>query len=174
MGETGSDTPLMAARRMLDIFASVGADRFHVIWTTSAGRPRRPCSLRNNLQSLGDPPPQTDNADWLDAIHIAGLGTADLDRIIPALLDTGAADRLNVTVRPRGHGVRFIQLDDLAAGKLPALAAAMFLTPSRRHRAIIRPGSRCRGSTTVNLPAGCAAVPAPILRRAAPLRSPAA
>jgi RepB DNA-primase from phage plasmid len=127
MGETGTDTPLMAARRMLDIFASVGAERFHVTWTNSAGRPRRPRSLRAALQSLGGPLPQTDNANWLDAVHIAGIGTVDLGRTIPALLDTAAADRLNLTIRPRGRDVRFIQLDDLAADKLPALAGAMFL-----------------------------------------------
>jgi hypothetical protein len=46
MGETSTDTPLMAARKMLDIFASVGAERFHVTWTNSAGRPRNPRLLR--------------------------------------------------------------------------------------------------------------------------------
>jgi RepB DNA-primase from phage plasmid len=127
MGQTDADTPLEAARRMIDIFASVGAERFHVTWTNSAGRPRRPCTLRGKLQSLGGPLPQAENADWLDAIHIAGLGAADLDRILPALLGTASADHLNLTIRPRGPGVRFIQLDDLAADKLPALAPAMFL-----------------------------------------------
>jgi hypothetical protein len=33
MGETDTETPLAAARRMLDIFASVGAGHFHVTWT---------------------------------------------------------------------------------------------------------------------------------------------
>jgi hypothetical protein len=106
MGETGSDTPLIAARSMLDIFTSVGAERFHVTWTNSAGQPRRARSLRKNLQSLGEPLPQTENADWLDAIHIAGISAVDLARTIPALLHTAAADCLNLTVRPRGHGVR--------------------------------------------------------------------
>lgn len=127
MGETGTDTPLAAARRMLDIFASVGAQRFHVTWTNSAGHPRRPRSLRNALRLLGGPLPQTDNADWLDAIHIAGISATDLVRTIPALLDTALADRLNLTVRPYGQGAWFIQLDDLAAEQLPALAPAMFL-----------------------------------------------
>jgi hypothetical protein len=77
MGETGTDTPLEAARRMLDIFASVGAERFHVTWTDSAAHPRRPRSLRRNLRSLGGPLPQTENEDWLDAVHIAGIGAAD-------------------------------------------------------------------------------------------------
>jgi RepB DNA-primase from phage plasmid len=127
MGETGTDTPLAAARRMLDIFASVGAERLHVTWTNSAGHLRRPRSLRTALQALGGPPPQTDNEGWLDAVHIAGISAADLGRTIPALLDTANADRLNLTIWPRGRGVRFIQFDDLAADKLPALTAAMFL-----------------------------------------------
>jgi RepB DNA-primase from phage plasmid len=126
-GETGTDTPLEAARRMLDIFAGVGAERFHVTWTNSAGSPRCPRSLRSTLQSLGGPLPHTDNDDWLDAIHIAGISAADLRRTIPALLDTATTDRVNLTIRPRATSVRFIQLDDLSAEKLPALAPAMFL-----------------------------------------------
>jgi RepB DNA-primase from phage plasmid len=148
MGETGSDTPLIAAYRMLDIFRSVGAERFHVTWTNSAGSPRRPRSLHKNLQSLGGPLPQTENADWLDAVHIAGISAADLGRMIPALLDTATADRLNLTVRPRGRGVRFIQLDDLAAAKLPALAAAMFLiletSPGNHQAWLAMPGEHDR------------------------------
>jgi hypothetical protein len=148
MGETESDTPLMVARRMLDIFASVGAERFHVTWTNSAGRPRRPSSLRKNLQSRGGQMPQADNADWLDAVHIAGITAADLDHTIPALLETATADRLNLTVRPHGRGVRFIQLDDLAADKLPALAAAMFLiietSPGNHQAWLAMPGAHDR------------------------------
>jgi hypothetical protein len=127
MGETGTDTPLMAARRMLDIFASVGADRFHVTWTNSAGEPRRPRSLRTALQSLGGAMPEPENGDWLDSVHIKGIAVAALTRLVPALLDTAKTDRLNLIVRPFGSGVSFIQLDDLTADKLPALAAAMFL-----------------------------------------------
>jgi hypothetical protein len=146
MGETGSDTPLIAARSMLDIFMSVGAERFHLTWTNSAGQPRRPRSLRKNLLSLGGPLPQTENADWLDAVHIASISAADLGHTAPALLDTAAADRLNLTVRTRGHGVRFIQLDDLAAGKLPVLAAAMFLiietSPGNHQAWLAMPGEQ--------------------------------
>ena len=127
MGETGTDTPLTAARSMLDMFASVGAERFHVTWTNSAGRPRCPRSLRAALQALGGPLPQTENEDWLDGIHISGISVADFSRTLPALLDTANADQLNLTIRPRGRDGRFIQLDDLAADKLPALAPAMFL-----------------------------------------------
>jgi len=148
MGETGTDTPHEAARRMLDIFGSVGADRFHVTWTDSAGDPRRPRSLRRTLQSLGGPLPHTENEDWLDAIYIAGIGAADLGRTIPALLDTATADRLNLTIRPRGTGVRFIQLDDLAAEKLPALAPAMFLiiqtSPGNHQAWLAMPGDHDR------------------------------
>jgi RepB DNA-primase from phage plasmid len=148
MGEIGSDTPLMAASRMLDSFASVGAERFHVTWTNSAGSPRRPRSLRKNLQSLGGSLPQTDNADWLDAVHIAGISVADLDRTAPALLDTATADRLNLTIRPRGNGVRFIQLDDLTADKLPLLAAPMFLiletSPGNHQAWLAMPGEHDR------------------------------
>jgi hypothetical protein len=39
---------------------------------------------------------------------------ADLTRTLPALLGTANTNRLNLTIRPRGSGVRFIQLDDLS------------------------------------------------------------
>ena len=148
MGETGTDTPLAAARSMIDIFVSVGAECFQVTWTNSAGSPRRPRSLRSALQSLGGPLPHTDNEDWLDAIHIAGISAADLGRTLPALLDTANADRLNLTIRPRGRDVRFIQLDDLAAEKLPALAPAMFLiiqtSPGNHQAWLALPGEHDR------------------------------
>jgi RepB DNA-primase from phage plasmid len=148
IGETDTDTPLAAARTMLDLFASVGAERFHVTWTNSAGRPRSPRSLRAALGSLGGPLPQADNEHWLDEVHIAGISAADLGRTIPALLETATADRLNLTIRPRGHGVRFIQLDDLAAEKLPALAAAVFLiietSPGNHQAWLALPGEHDR------------------------------
>jgi hypothetical protein len=130
---------------MIDTFSSVGAERFYLTWTNSDGKPRRPRSLRRTLQAHGGPLPHTENTDWLNAIHIAGISAADLNRTIPALLDTAQADRLNLTVRPRGTGVRFIQLDDLKADKLPHLAAAMFLiieTSSGNHQAwLAMPGA---------------------------------
>ena len=112
---------------MLDSFASVGADRFHIAWTNSDGNPRRPRLLRAALQSLGGPLPQPENADWLDAIHIARIGTTDLDRILPALLETATADRLNLNLRPYADAVWFIQLDDIDAEGLARCAPAMFL-----------------------------------------------
>ena len=108
MEKIGTDTPLAAARKMLGIFASVGADRFHVTWTNADGNPRRARSLRSSLQSLGGPLPQPENADWLDAIHIARIGAADLDRILPALLETAATDHLNLNLRPYADAVWFI------------------------------------------------------------------
>ena len=58
--------PAAAARTMLDVFASVGAARFDVTWTNSAGKPRGPCSLRKKLQTLGDGMPEPENRDWLE------------------------------------------------------------------------------------------------------------
>ena len=40
------------ARQMLEAFASVGATRFNVTWTNSAGHPRRPRALHHTLKSL--------------------------------------------------------------------------------------------------------------------------
>jgi hypothetical protein len=100
MAEDSADTGHNAARAMLEAFGSVGATRFNVTWTTSAGQPRR---------------------------SRKGIGLADLTRTLPAMLDAATAGRLNLIVRPYGPGVSFIQLDDLAAGKLARLAPAMFL-----------------------------------------------
>jgi hypothetical protein len=127
MEETGADTPLAQARRMLGIFASVGAERFHVTWTHADGNPRRPRSLRSSLQSLGCTLPQPENEDWLDAIHIARIGAADLECILPALLETASADQLNLNLRPYSDAVWFIQLDDIGADALARCAPAMFL-----------------------------------------------
>jgi hypothetical protein len=127
MGEADSLTPVAAARMMLDTFASVGAERFHVTWTNSAGKPRRPRSLRKSMLTLGGPLPEAENDDWLDAIHIAKITAADIGRTIPALLQTASTDRLNLTVHPYGRGVRFIQLDDISGDRLLRCAPAMFL-----------------------------------------------
>jgi hypothetical protein len=90
-----------------------------------------------------------------------------------ALLDTANADRLNLTIRPRGRGVRFIQLDDLAADKLPALAAAMFLiietSPGNHEAWLALPGEHDR-----EFARRVSAAPAPMLPPAVRPRSPAA
>jgi hypothetical protein len=116
MAEGDHTTAGSAARAMLDAFAGVGASAFNVSWTNSAGKPRRPRSLRNRLQSFG-PLPTPNNPDWLDSVHIGGISTADLSRIVPALLDTANAERLNLIVRPLAEGVTFVQLDDLTSAK---------------------------------------------------------
>lgn len=84
-------------------------------------------SLRKSLEALGGPLPKADNEDWLDAVHIDGIGYDDLRRTIPALLETSAAEQLSLIIRPHGPDVMFIQLDDLTADRLPHLAPAMFL-----------------------------------------------
>lgn len=112
---------------MLDIFTSVGAGCFHVTWTNADGDPRRSRSLRSSLRALDDPLPHADNADWPDAIHIARIGAADLNRILPALLETATADRLNLNLRPYADAAWFIQLDDISADTLARCAPAMFL-----------------------------------------------
>lgn len=86
---------------MLDLFASVGADRFDVTRTTAAG-----------------------DKDWFRR----NVLLADLARTLPAMLDTATAEQRNVIVRPHGSSVSFLQLDDLTADQLPALRPAVFLT----------------------------------------------
>ena len=101
MAEAGDTTSHDEAQAMLDIFASVGADRFDVTRTTAAG-----------------------DKDWFRR----GVSLADLARTLPAMLDAATAEQRNVIVRPHGPGVSFLQLDDLAADQLPALRPAVFLT----------------------------------------------
>jgi hypothetical protein len=57
--------------------------------------------------------------------------TADLARILPAVLDDAAEKQHNVIVRPRGGaGVTFVQLDALNEGKLArACPLALALKP---------------------------------------------
>ena len=97
-------------------------------WLKGAHQPRRPRSLRKNLEALGGPLPKADNEDWLDAVHIDGIGYDDLRRTIPALLETSTAEQLSLIIRPHGPDAMFIQLDDLTADQLPHLAPTMFLT----------------------------------------------
>ena len=100
MGESGNQNGHAAARAMIDSFASVGAARFDVTWTTRAGE-----------------------KEWFRR----AMSLADLRRTLPAMLDAAPAKQRNVIVRPHGPGVTFIQLDDLKADRLPQLAPAVFL-----------------------------------------------
>src|SRR5262252_8785254 len=94
--EEQNESAYQAARAMLQAFASVGATRFDVTWTSGAGKPRRPRSLQKALQSLGGPMPKPENEDWLESVHIKGIAAADLIQTVPAMLDTATADRLNL------------------------------------------------------------------------------
>ena len=89
------------ARAMLDAFASVGATRFDVTWTTCAGE-----------------------KEWFRR----GMSFDDLARNLPRMLDEAPSKQRNVIVRPHGPAVTFIQLDDIAPAPLARLAPAVFLT----------------------------------------------
>jgi hypothetical protein len=95
-----STTPHTAARRMLDIFASVGATGFDVTRTTRTGDKD---SFRR------------------------GVSLSDLARALPGMIDGATAEQRNVIVRPQGPGVVFIQLDDLDAARLARVIPAVFL-----------------------------------------------
>jgi hypothetical protein len=85
---------------MIDTFASVGTTRFDVTFTTRSG-----------------------DKDWFRR----GMRLADLRHGIPDMLDAAVKCERNVIVRPHGAGRTFVQLDDLKAEKLAALAPAVFL-----------------------------------------------
>src|SRR5271166_3225513 len=101
MGEDSAQTGHAEAQAMLETFASVGAVRFNVTWTTRAGEKR-----------------------WFKR----SVGMADLANRLPAMLDTTTRQEINVIVRPYGPGVTFIQLDDINADNLARVAPAVFLT----------------------------------------------
>jgi hypothetical protein len=100
MGDGGSNTGHDAARAMFDAFASVGAARFDLTWTTHAGEKE---------------------------YFRAGVSLTELRKAMPEMLDGAVEHRRNVIVRPHGDGVTFIQLDDLKAPALSRLAPAVFL-----------------------------------------------
>jgi RepB DNA-primase from phage plasmid len=86
---------------MLDVFASVGAERFHLLLTDLAGGK---VSFRGN-RSL-----------------------AELRSSLPRLLGDAAQKQHNVIIRPRGSGPALIQLDDLDDAALARLRPVSFLT----------------------------------------------
>ena len=90
-----------ASQEMLNCFASVGASHFDVTSTTRSGE-----------------------KDWFQR----RMPLAELARTLPGMLDKVASSERNVIVRPHGPDVTFLQLDDLTADRLPALAPAVFLT----------------------------------------------
>jgi hypothetical protein len=100
MGDDNAEIGHSEARAMLDTFASVGATRFDVTWTTRAGDKE---------------------------FFRRGMNLADLPRAMPAMLRSAPDMQRNIIVRPHGAGVTFIQLDDLKALSLDRIAAAVFL-----------------------------------------------
>src|ERR1017187_5004878 len=100
MGDDSTEIGHAEAQAMLDAFASVGATRFDVTWTTRAG-----------------------DKEWFRR----GMSLADLTRTLPSMLDSAPGKQRNVIVRPHGPAVTFIQLDDLKAANLTRLAPAVFL-----------------------------------------------
>ena len=101
MGDDSVKIGHIEAQAMLDAFASVGATRFDVTWTTLAG-----------------------DKEWFRR----SVSLADLTRTLPAMLDSAPSKQRNVIVRPHGPAVTFIQLDDLKVGNLTRIAPAVFLT----------------------------------------------
>jgi hypothetical protein len=86
---------------MLDVFASVGAARFHLLLTDLAGG------------------------------KVAFRGNRSLDELrttLPHLLSDAARQQHNVILRPRGNGPALIQLDDLDADAEAKLRPVSFLT----------------------------------------------
>src|SRR6202012_2438742 len=100
MGDDSAEIGHAEAQAMLDAFASVGATRFDVTWTTKAGE-----------------------KEWFRR----SVSLAELRRTLPAMLDHAPAKQRNIIVRPHGDGVTFIQLDDLKADRLAAVAPAAHL-----------------------------------------------
>jgi hypothetical protein len=101
MAEDGTQIHHSEARRMLDTFASAGATQFDVTWTNAAGEKQQ---FRRSV------------------------ALAELQSALPRILDHAIQQRRNVIARPHGPGVSFVQLDDLKADKLAAVAPAALLT----------------------------------------------
>ena len=104
---------LAEAQRMVEVFASVGAERFYVTKTDILERKTRawPASLERLRETLA---PITRTAA----------------RRKPCDIGEGRMIRAgeNVIVRPMSRSVTFIQLDDLAGPALERVRAAAFLT----------------------------------------------
>ena len=102
MGNDRDSTGHTDARAMIDTFASVGATRFDVTWTTRAG-----------------------GKEWFRR----GANLLQIQRALPGMLDAAPAKQRNIIVRPYGPGiVTLIQLDDLESDQLARVAPAVFLT----------------------------------------------
>jgi RepB DNA-primase from phage plasmid len=118
MGDDSGKPDHSAAQAMLDICASVGATVFDVTWTNNAGQPRR---------------------------YDEGVTLAELARRLPIELDKATRQQHNLIIRPRGPGITFLQLDDLKAGQLPAVAFVVIETSPGNYQAwLALPGDHDR------------------------------
>lgn len=89
------------ALRMIDVFESVGADRFDFTQTDLDGKKTH---------------------------YRAGQGSHALRQAMPRLLEEAARHQHNLILRPHAQGVQLVQLDDLNATALARVASASFLT----------------------------------------------
>jgi hypothetical protein len=96
------------AQRMLDICASVGARATDLTLTSSSGE-----------------------KEWFRR----NLSLAELARMLPAMLIDAAPRKRNVIIRPHGPEVTLLQLDDLKAHQLPAVAFAAIETSPANYQA---------------------------------------
>ena len=96
------------AQRMLDVCASVGARAVDLTLTTAAGE-----------------------KDWFRR----NLPLAELGRMLPAMLDDATAKKRNVIIRPHGPETSLLQLDDLKAHQLPAVAFVTLETSPGNYQA---------------------------------------
>jgi hypothetical protein len=101
MAEDSEQTHHGEARRMIETFASAGATHFDMTWTNAAGEKQQ---FRRSMD------------------------LAELQRALPRMLDHAIAQQRNLIARPHGAGVSFVQLDDLKADRLAAVAPAALLT----------------------------------------------
>jgi hypothetical protein len=114
MGEDSGKPDHAEARRMLDVCASVGARAVDLTLTSQSGDKEY---FRRN-QTL-----------------------AELGRILPGMLDEAERRKRNVIIRPHGPDVTLLQLDDLKADQLPAVAfVALETSPSNYQAWLALPG----------------------------------
>jgi len=89
-----------AALQMLDAFASVGAENFHVTWTDRNG----------------------DKTGYRKEMPLASM-----KHLLPDMLAGAVKEEKNLIVRPLSRPAVFIQLDDLDAAKTQQVQSAAFL-----------------------------------------------
>ena len=93
------------AQRMLELCSSVGAQAVDLTLTTATG-----------------------DKDWFRR----NLSLAELGSMLPGMLRDATANKRNVIIRPHGPDVTLLQLDDLKAHQLPAVAFVEIETSPRQ------------------------------------------